>query len=148
MVIFSWSSTKTICFGYICELSWFCFKKLVICLHGVQVLIIREKLAELYESEQQWSKAAQMLSGIDLDSGMRSESKIHLCFFFIIIFKNCSLNAGMFMIIFFNMNHLCNISSFLFFWCLHQSDWRCIQVDKMCPNCSPLSGGIDFFLQV
>ncbi|KAL2471762.1 COP9 signalosome complex subunit 4 [Abeliophyllum distichum] len=37
-----------------------------------QVLIIREKLAELYESEQQWSKAAQMLSGIDLDSGMRA----------------------------------------------------------------------------
>ncbi|XVF63898.1 hypothetical protein PTKIN_Ptkin09bG0123500 [Pterospermum kingtungense] len=36
-----------------------------------QVLIIREKLAELYESEQQWSKAAQMLSGIDLDSRMR-----------------------------------------------------------------------------
>ncbi|KAH9692893.1 COP9 signalosome complex subunit 4 [Citrus sinensis] len=36
-----------------------------------QVLIIREKLADLYESEQQWSKAAQMLSGIDLDSGMR-----------------------------------------------------------------------------
>ncbi|KAF8024352.1 hypothetical protein BT93_F1516 [Corymbia citriodora subsp. variegata] len=36
-----------------------------------QVLIIREKLAELYESEQQWSKAAQMLSGIDLDSAMR-----------------------------------------------------------------------------
>ncbi|KAG8389946.1 hypothetical protein BUALT_Bualt01G0032400 [Buddleja alternifolia] len=36
-----------------------------------QVLIIREKLAELYESEQEWSKAAQMLSGIDLDSGMR-----------------------------------------------------------------------------
>ncbi|XP_056167281.1 COP9 signalosome complex subunit 4-like [Syzygium oleosum] len=36
-----------------------------------QPLIIREKLAELYESEQQWSKAAQMLSGIDLDSAMR-----------------------------------------------------------------------------
>ncbi|KAK4387528.1 COP9 signalosome complex subunit, partial [Sesamum angolense] len=36
-----------------------------------QVLIIREKLAALYESEQEWSKAAQMLSGIDLDSGMR-----------------------------------------------------------------------------
>ncbi|KAI4389923.1 hypothetical protein MLD38_002090 [Melastoma candidum] len=36
-----------------------------------QLLVIREKLAELYESEQQWSKAAQMLSGIDLDSGMR-----------------------------------------------------------------------------
>ncbi|KAK1268009.1 COP9 signalosome complex subunit 4 [Acorus gramineus] len=36
-----------------------------------QVLIIREKLAELYESEQQWSKAAQMLSGINFDSGIR-----------------------------------------------------------------------------
>lgn len=33
--------------------------------------MIREKLAELYESEEQWSKAAQMLSGIDLDSGIR-----------------------------------------------------------------------------
>lgn len=40
-----------------------------------QVLIIREKLAELYESEQQWSKAAEMLSGIDLDSGMRSADR-------------------------------------------------------------------------
>ncbi|XP_010552497.1 PREDICTED: COP9 signalosome complex subunit 4-like [Tarenaya hassleriana] len=37
-----------------------------------QALIIREKLADLYESEQQWSKAAQMLSGIDLDSGIRA----------------------------------------------------------------------------
>uniref|UniRef100_M8CQ92 COP9 signalosome complex subunit 4 n=1 Tax=Aegilops tauschii TaxID=37682 RepID=M8CQ92_AEGTA len=36
-----------------------------------QVVVIREKLAELYESEQQWSRAAQMLSGIDLDSGIR-----------------------------------------------------------------------------
>ncbi|KAG2554061.1 hypothetical protein PVAP13_9KG638600 [Panicum virgatum] len=36
-----------------------------------QVVVIREKLADLYESEQQWSKAAQMLSGIDLDSGIR-----------------------------------------------------------------------------
>ncbi|EMS48587.1 COP9 signalosome complex subunit 4 [Triticum urartu] len=36
-----------------------------------QVVVIREKLAELYESEQQWSSAAQMLSGIDLDSGIR-----------------------------------------------------------------------------
>ncbi|GJS10495.1 COP9 signalosome complex subunit 4 [Tanacetum coccineum] len=38
---------------------------------GLTVLVIREKLAELYESEELWSKAAQMLSGIDLDSGMR-----------------------------------------------------------------------------
>lgn len=45
---------------------------------SVQVLIIREKLAELYESEHQWSKAAQMLSGIDLDSGMRFASRILL----------------------------------------------------------------------
>ena len=42
-----------------------------ILLYCLQALIIREKLAELYESEQEWSKAAQMLSGIDLDSGMR-----------------------------------------------------------------------------
>ena len=35
------------------------------------MLVIREKLAELYESEQQWSRAAQMLSGMDLDSTMR-----------------------------------------------------------------------------
>ncbi|EMS49733.1 hypothetical protein TRIUR3_31121 [Triticum urartu] len=35
------------------------------------VVVIREKLAELYEFEQQWSRAAQMLSGIDLDSGIR-----------------------------------------------------------------------------
>lgn len=46
----------------------------------LQVLIIREKLAELYESEQQWSKAAQMLSGINLDSSMRYESKLHFFF--------------------------------------------------------------------
>ncbi|XP_039146882.1 COP9 signalosome complex subunit 4 [Dioscorea cayenensis subsp. rotundata] len=36
-----------------------------------QVIVLREKLAEMYESEHQWSKAAQMLSGIDLDSGIR-----------------------------------------------------------------------------
>uniref|UniRef100_A0A453GMU8 PSMD12/CSN4-like N-terminal domain-containing protein n=2 Tax=Aegilops tauschii subsp. strangulata TaxID=200361 RepID=A0A453GMU8_AEGTS len=35
------------------------------------VVVIREKVAELYESEQQWLRAAQMLSGIDLDSGIR-----------------------------------------------------------------------------
>lgn len=33
--------------------------------------MLREKLAEMYESEHQWSKAAQMLSGIDLDSRIR-----------------------------------------------------------------------------
>lgn len=36
-----------------------------------QVSTIREGLAELYEYEEQWSKAAQMLSGIDLESGIR-----------------------------------------------------------------------------
>ncbi|KAK9270934.1 hypothetical protein L1049_026521 [Liquidambar formosana] len=40
-------------------------------MYDLQVLIIREKLADLYESEEQRSKAAQMLSGIDLDSSMR-----------------------------------------------------------------------------
>ncbi|RVW88057.1 COP9 signalosome complex subunit 4 [Vitis vinifera] len=39
--------------------------------HRLSVLVIREKLAELYESEPQWSRAAQMLSGMDLDSTMR-----------------------------------------------------------------------------
>lgn len=37
----------------------------------LQVSIIREGLAEMYENEEQWSKAAQMLSGIDLESGQR-----------------------------------------------------------------------------
>ncbi|KAJ7294929.1 hypothetical protein O6H91_01G067900 [Diphasiastrum complanatum] len=36
-----------------------------------QVSLIREGLAELYENEEQWSKAAHILSGIDLDSGIR-----------------------------------------------------------------------------
>ena len=48
--------------------------KVVFCLYKIsswQALVIREKLAALYESEQEWSRAAQMLSGIDLDSGMR-----------------------------------------------------------------------------
>ncbi|KAL6008503.1 hypothetical protein ACLOJK_034015 [Asimina triloba] len=41
------------------------------------VLIIKEKLADLYESEHQWSRvAAQMLSGIDLDSGIRFDPKL------------------------------------------------------------------------
>lgn len=52
-------------------------------LDELQVLIIREKLADLYEAEQQWSKAAQILSGIDLDSAMRSESKLFLFLYFI-----------------------------------------------------------------
>jgi hypothetical protein len=70
-----------------CGLSSFCLRNSVIYLYVVQVLIIGEKLAELYESEQQWSKAAQMLSGIDLDFGMRSESKIlRRCFYFYFLF--------------------------------------------------------------
>uniref|UniRef100_A0A453N325 PCI domain-containing protein n=1 Tax=Aegilops tauschii subsp. strangulata TaxID=200361 RepID=A0A453N325_AEGTS len=36
-----------------------------------KVVVVREKFPELYESEQQWLRAAQMLSGIDLDSGIR-----------------------------------------------------------------------------
>ncbi|KAK8647131.1 hypothetical protein V6N13_120887 [Hibiscus sabdariffa] len=43
-----------------------------------EVRIIREKIAQLYESEQQWSKAAQMLSGIDLDSGMRLSKSVQI----------------------------------------------------------------------
>lgn len=47
-----------------------------------QVLVIREKLADLYKSEQQWSKAAQILSGMDLDSTVRvidDTSKLSKC---------------------------------------------------------------------
>lgn len=36
-----------------------------------QVAVIREKLAAVHEQEEEWSKAAQTLAGIDLDSGMR-----------------------------------------------------------------------------
>ncbi len=39
----------------------------------LQVSIIREGLAELFENEEEWSKAAQVLSAIDLDSGIRYE---------------------------------------------------------------------------
>lgn len=72
-----------------CELS--------VCIE-LQVLIIREKLAELYESEQQWSKAAQMLSGIDLDSGMRSASKIFYFILFFVVPLNVLFKATIFLI--------------------------------------------------
>lgn len=36
-----------------------------------QVGALREQLAALYEAREEWSKAAQSLAGIDLDSGMR-----------------------------------------------------------------------------
>ena len=35
------------------------------------VAVVREALAALYEKEEEWSKAAQALAGIDLDSGAR-----------------------------------------------------------------------------
>ena len=34
-----------------------------------QVTTVREHLANLLEKEEEWSKAAQTLAGIDLDSG-------------------------------------------------------------------------------
>ena len=36
-----------------------------------QVTAVREQLAGLLEKEEEWSKAAQTLAGIDLDSGMQ-----------------------------------------------------------------------------
>ncbi|KAK9815676.1 hypothetical protein WJX72_007876 [[Myrmecia] bisecta] len=36
-----------------------------------QVTVVRTNLAQLLEEEEDWSKAAQTLAGIDLDSGMR-----------------------------------------------------------------------------
>ena len=35
-----------------------------------QVTTVREHLANLLEKEEEWSKAAQTLAGIDLDSGV------------------------------------------------------------------------------
>ena len=60
--------------------------KVVFCLYKIsswQALVIREKLAALYESEQEWSRAAQMLSGIDLDSGMRYDIDTAAKFYFL-----------------------------------------------------------------
>lgn len=34
-----------------------------------QATAIREQLAKLLEAEEEWTKAAQTLAGIDLDSG-------------------------------------------------------------------------------
>ena len=36
-----------------------------------QVSVIREELANVYEKEEDWAKAAKMLAGIPLDSGIR-----------------------------------------------------------------------------
>ncbi|CAI7869504.1 unnamed protein product, partial [Closterium sp. NIES-54] len=38
-----------------------------------QVAVIREGLAAVYEGEEEWAKAAQMLAGIDLDGGSRGQ---------------------------------------------------------------------------
>lgn len=80
------------------------------------MLIIREKLAGLYESEQQWSKAAQMLSGIDLDSGMRSESKILSCcyYYYFYSFKEVIVMNILFFFVF--------CFNYFLFGCLYQSD--------------------------
>ena len=37
-----------------------------------QVTTLRENLAALLEAEEQWTQAAQVLAGIDLDSGVRT----------------------------------------------------------------------------
>mmetsp|Transcript_38967 Transcript_38967/g.54119 ORF Transcript_38967/g.54119 Transcript_38967/m.54119 type:complete len:408 (+) Transcript_38967:44-1267(+) len=47
-----------------------------------QVATIRESLAQIHEAEEEWSKAAQVLGGIDLDSGNRildTEYKLEKC---------------------------------------------------------------------
>lgn len=40
------------------------------------VTLLREGLAEVLEKEEEWSKAAQVLTGIDLDSSTR---QVHIC---------------------------------------------------------------------
>ena len=37
----------------------------------LQVSVIRESVAAVYEAEESWTQAAQVLAGIDLDSGQR-----------------------------------------------------------------------------
>ena len=47
-----------------------------------QVSVLREGLSQLYQDERLWSRAAQVLSGIDLDSGIRvlsDEYKLQKC---------------------------------------------------------------------
>jgi hypothetical protein len=44
-----------------------------------QSTLIREKLAEQLEKEEAWSKAAQVLAGIDLDSGAGAAATGALC---------------------------------------------------------------------
>jgi hypothetical protein len=36
-----------------------------------QVSVIRESVAAVYEAEESWTQAAQVLAGIELDSGQR-----------------------------------------------------------------------------
>ena len=64
-----------------------------------QALVIREKLAALYESEQEWSRAAQMLSGIDLDSGMRYDSEGRAAKFYSFFFVSLLLFSCLFWVL-------------------------------------------------
>ena len=40
-----------------------------------QVTVIREALAALHEREEEYTRAAQILAGIDLDSGASSQGQ-------------------------------------------------------------------------
>ena len=47
-----------------------------------QVSVLREGLSKLYQNDAEWSRAAKMLAGIDLDSGTRvlsDEYKLRKC---------------------------------------------------------------------
>jgi len=66
-----------------------------------QVSVLREGLAKLYQEEQLWSRAAQMLAGIDLDSGIRvlsDEYKLQKCVQIATLYleDDDALNADMF----------------------------------------------------
>ena len=63
--------------------------------------MLREGLAKLYQEEQLWSRAAQMLAGIDLDSGIRvlsDEYKLQKCVQIATLYleDDDALNADMF----------------------------------------------------
>lgn len=42
-----------------------------------QLAGVRERLAELHEQQEEWSKAAHVLAGMDLESGMMTQSRWH-----------------------------------------------------------------------
>ena len=61
---------------------WCCDSLSALAPHSTQVAVIRESMATVYEAQEAWSQAAQVLAGIDLDSGQRvldASYKLQMC---------------------------------------------------------------------